>query len=306
MANTAITRPWVFVQSNEGAPQCRCHAKTAYSQLPAGPDRPRTVSPPGRGSATFIGRVGSARGGTGARCGGRQQPRDRAGRHRRVRLDCIASTSATSHDPRRGRTRPRERCPPGRRVTGPSPRLAPAGHQGRCQGWQDRRTPNAKDAETPRTPRPRTPEPTPAASTSRKADRGRPEVARTTDTTAPTESGPSTTWRRTRSLPSRTGTPRRSQRQGHRRGQRRPAGVDPLEWTVPSRRTLDPVGTRESRPSPQTSRNPKPRNRIRNRSPCWRRSTPCPPARARPRPPPSHDRSAWSRVWYRVSCPQWG
>ena len=33
--------------------------KDAYGQLPAGPDRPRTGSPPGRGSARFIGRVGT-------------------------------------------------------------------------------------------------------------------------------------------------------------------------------------------------------------------------------------------------------
>ena len=278
---------------NEGAPQCRYHAKTRTASCllaPIGRGRDRHLA-----EALLRSSVESARSrwhwGSVRRWPATQgSPWPTLTGPARLAPPRPRPRRTT---PRRGRTRPRERCPPGRRVTAPSPRLAPTGPPRPIPRMARRRTP------TPRTPTPRTPTPTTPAPTSRKTDRGRPEVTRNHRDHCADRVG----VRRPRGVGPEACQAERaplggSRGQGPRRSRRRPAGGDPSRGgrCRAVGHTIRPEGTnRVGRPS--RAGISKPRNRIRNRPPCWRRSTPCPPARTRPRPPPSQDRSAWSRGW---------
>jgi hypothetical protein len=78
----------------------------AYSQLPAGPDRPRTGSPPGRGSARFIGRVGTLAVALGLGAAVASSPGIALADTDGSGSTGTASTSDTSHDPASGKDAP--------------------------------------------------------------------------------------------------------------------------------------------------------------------------------------------------------
>ena len=188
---------WVFVQRTK----VRLDVDATRRRVRPAASRPRSIED---GVATrqipgHVRRSGRRAGaGVGARCGGCRHPRDRAGRHRRVRLEAAPRRTI----PRRGSARPPQRCPRMHRVTGPDPRLVRT------------RPPRPKPGTPkPGTPKPGTPKPgTPKPGTPTPSRKARPGLTRSRPKPLKSPSPPRPArwiaWRRNRRRPSGTGTRR--------------------------------------------------------------------------------------------------
>jgi hypothetical protein len=156
----------------------------AYSQLPAGPDRPRTGSPPGRGSATFFGRVGTLAVALGLGAAVASNPGIALADIDGSGSTGTASTSATSHDTSSGKDAPSGAVSTG--APGNGTQSSPGANRATKADAEDGKTKDAdaKDADAKDTDADNAGTNVEEGPTG--ADQKSPE---TTETTAPTESG---------------------------------------------------------------------------------------------------------------------